>query len=602
MELSLLLHSKDACPRTVTLEQVVELITTGNSLAMPLCSVAAVLEGGYRQKDATRMTGLAVVSYTALDGGSVAELREEARADSHTLLLFGSADTLHIIFGYEIDRTYDLHQQKLFYPKAYDLGADYYDQLLGLKTDRADKGRMVQLVADAAAYHQTDAEPFYVWEIKEANQAKREGRKPRGTPRERKPNWQEAWASVQDIQTFLDANIQLRHNVITRRVEYRKFANATEWKPIDDYVVNSLWSKMAVEKQVRVQDIFRVIESDYVAYFNPFLHYLLHLPPWNGCPFIEMLSWSVTVKGGKQQQKLFYECLRRWLVGMVAGWVDDEVVNHEILVLIGEQGSYKTTWFQHLLPPELRQYFYTKSNSSRMTRDDLLTLTQYGLICCEELDTMRPQELNQLKAAVTMKTVDERAAYARYHEHRPHIASFCGTGNNVQFLNDPTGNRRWLPFEVDCILDPRDNEPLWDQVYAEAYHLYRDGFRYWFYRGELAELSKHNEAFEAPRQEQELIRQIFRVPGPGETGEFITRTGILQAIGWNPALRLNINNIAPAMKELGFPRKRTNSERGYLVCRYSELEKTEQKYAKARLAKDEHAADDDTDDASDAFI
>lgn len=282
--------------------------------------------------------------------------------------------------------------------------------------------------------------------------------------------------------------------------------------------------------------------------------------------------------------------------------MDDEVVNHEILVLIGEQGSYKTTWFQHLLPPELRQYFYTKSNSSHMTRDDLLTLTQYGLICCEELDTMRPQELNQLKAAVTMKTVDERAAYARYHEHRPHIASFCGTGNNVQFLNDPTGNRRWLPFEVDCILDPRDNEPLWDQVYAEAYHLYRDGFRYWFYRGELAELSKHNEAFEAPRQEQELIKQIFRVPGPGETGEFITRTGILQAIGWNPALRLNINNIAPAMKELGFPRKRTNSERGYLVCRYSELEKTEQKYAKARLAKDEHAADDDTDDASDAFI
>ena len=602
MELSLLLHSKDACPRTVTLEQVVELITTGNGLLMPLCSVAAVLEGGCRQKDITAMTGLSVVSYTDLDGSSVAELREEARADPHTLLLFGSGDTLHIIFSYEIDRTYDLYQQKLFYPKAYDLGADYYDQLLGLKTDRAGKGRMVRLVADAAAYHQTYAEPFYVWEIKEANQAKRDGRRPRGTPRERKPNWQDGVASVQDIQTFLDANIQLRHNVITRRVEYRKFANTTEWKPIDDYVVNSLWSKIAAEKMVRVQDIFRVIESDFVALFNPFTHYLLHLPPWNGCPAIQLLAQSITVKGGEQQQELFHNCLRRWLVGMVAGWVDDEVVNHEILVLIGAQGSYKTTWFQHLLPPELRQYFYTKSNSSRMTRDDLLTLTQYGLICCEELDTMRPQELNQLKAIVTMKSVDERAAYARYHEHRSHIASFCGTGNNVQFLNDPTGNRRWLPFEVDYILDPRDNEPFWEQLYAEAYHLYRDGFRYWFYRGEIAELSKHNEAFEAPRQEQELIRQIFRVPGPGETGEFITRTGILQAIGWNPALRLNINNIAPAMKELGFPRKRTKSERGYLVCRYSELEKAEQKYAKARVARDEHAADDDTGDDSDAFI
>ena len=54
---------------------------------------------------------------------------------------------------------------------------------------------------------------------------------------------------------------------------------------------------------------------------------------------------------------------------------------------------------------------------------------------------------------------------------------------------------------------------------------------------------------------------MFRVPGPGEQGEFITRTGIMRAIGWNPVLRLNINNIGPAMKELGFPRMRTESER-----------------------------------------
>ena len=89
-----------------------------------------------------------------------------------------------------------------------------------------------------------------------------------------------------------------------------------------------------------------------------------------------------------------------------------------------------------------------------MSKDDLLTLTQYALVCCEELDTMRPAELNQLKATVTMTSIDERAAYAYYHEHRKHIASFCGTGNNPQFLSDPTGNRRWLPFEVESIVSP----------------------------------------------------------------------------------------------------------------------------------------------------
>ena len=65
MEVSLLCHSKDTCPRAVKLEQVLELIRTGNNLAMPICSVAAILEGGYRQKDTVRLTGLSVISYTA---------------------------------------------------------------------------------------------------------------------------------------------------------------------------------------------------------------------------------------------------------------------------------------------------------------------------------------------------------------------------------------------------------------------------------------------------------------------------------------------------------------------------------------------------------
>ena len=189
MKLSLLQHSKDTCPRTVELEQVLELIRTGNNLAMPICSVAAVLEGGFRQKDISQITGLSVVSYTDLESGSAAELREEARADPHTLLLFGTADSLNIVFSYELDREYELHQQKLFYNKAFNFGCDYYDLLMDLKADRTGKGRTVQLVHDSEVCYNTYAEPFYVWEIKEANQAKREGKKPRGQPRERKPNW-----------------------------------------------------------------------------------------------------------------------------------------------------------------------------------------------------------------------------------------------------------------------------------------------------------------------------------------------------------------------------------------------------------------------------
>lgn len=76
-------------------------------------------------------------------------------------------------------------------------------------------------------------------------------------------------------------------------------------------------------------------------------------------------------------------------------------------MFIGRQGAYKTTWFNYLLPPELKQYFYTKANARRMTKDDIIALSQYALICYEELDTMSPSELNQLKAVVTMQYTNE---------------------------------------------------------------------------------------------------------------------------------------------------------------------------------------------------
>jgi predicted P-loop ATPase len=427
-------------------------------------------------------------------------------------------------------------------------------------------------------------------------------------PKEHKKNWREVYSSVDEIKDFLANRIFLRHNVITRRVEYRLASSFTQdfmpyWQPIEDRVVNSLWTKMCRIKPTRVQDIFRVIESDYVPDFNPFTDYLEHLPPWDGCNNILVLSASVRVKGGVKKQELFYKYLRKWLVAMVAAWVDPNEVNHEILVFIGDQGIYKTTWFQYLLPPQLRDYFYTKTNANRMGRDDLLTLAQYGLVCCEELDTMRPSELNQLKAAVTMQSIDERAAYARYHEHRNHIASFCGTGNNIQFLNDLTGNRRWLPFEVDFIENPRTNPIDYEAVFSEAYALYqKEDFHHWLNYNEMEQLSVHNETFEATQQELELIRQTFRLPGPGEKGEFITRTGIMQAIGWNPALHLDVNKIGPAMKKLGFERKRTSSERGYVVCRYNEMEKCERKWAMAEIAKDEDDPESDNNDTGDTVF
>ena len=409
-----------------------------------------------------------------------------------------------------------------------------------------------------------------------------------------------------------------------------------QWESISDRIVNTLWSQMSSVMRVNIQDVYRVIESDYVPAFNPFIEYLESLPKWHegDHDYIADLAATVKIKGEQepiesQQASLkgtstkeitqeeisqgeisqgeaaqegtaqeeasqatdsslftlrsslpsqgapsqatdfslftFRFSLKKWLVGMVAGWISDDVVNNVILVFIGEQGAYKTTWFNYLLPPQLKQYFYTKTNANRMTRDDLLTLAQYGLVCCEELDTMRPAELNQLKAAVTMPSIDERAAYAHFHEHRKHIASFCGTGNNVSFLSDPTGNRRWLPFEVESIVSPREHPFCYEGIYSQALALYKSGFTFWFTKEEIQEQNRHNRKFETPRLEYELVDLYFRKPLEHENSMFMTSSRVLQVIGSGITQKLSATRIGMAFNELGFKRVRYHGIRGYLV-------------------------------------
>jgi predicted P-loop ATPase len=412
---------------------------------------------------------------------------------------------------------------------------------------------------------------------------------------ERKPNWKEVYASVEDIQQFLTDRVLMRYNLVTHQTEVHWLTDfgddlqkVPQWERINDRIENTLWKELSKEKPVRMRDLQYVIGSDYVPAYHPFRFYLEHLPPWaeeQGDNIME-LSLTVNVRGDSDEQILFYQYLKKWLVAMVASWMDDRVVNNVMLVLIGEQGAYKTTWFSHLLPPQLREYFYTKTNSGMVSKDDLLTLSQYGLMCWEELDSMQLKELNKLKAVMTMPSINERAAYAHYHENRPHLASFCGTGNNVQFLSDPTGTRRWLPFEVESIESPLTSPFNYEGIYSQAYALYRQGFRYWFDRNEILRLSQHNQQFETANLEMELVTQYFRKPEGNEPGEFISVAMALQIVGANITQKLSTIMLGRAFVESGFEKKTVHNIRGYVVVRRSAEEMRSMRYQMANTDTD----------------
>ena len=237
---------------------------------------------------------------------------------------------------------------------------------------------------------------------------------------EHKKPWQDTYATPEEIKAMLSERVLLRYNEVRGRTEVHWLSQGLTigedeqgrltifggdggvtdgYTNLGDRDINTLWTELCQEKPVIKQHLLNVIESDYVPKYHPFRDYLDHLPPWtpDQGDAIMGLSLTVNVKGESDEQILFYQYLKRWLVGMVASWVNPKVVNNVMLILIGEQGTYKTTWFANLLPPQLRDYFYTKTDSAMLSKDDRLVLAQYGLMCREELDSMLPKELNKMK-------------------------------------------------------------------------------------------------------------------------------------------------------------------------------------------------------------
>ena len=261
------------------------------------------------------------------------------------------------------------------------------------------------------------------------------------------------------------------------------------------------------------------------------------------------------------------KCFRRWFLAMVESWRKEEVVNHQVLVLIGRQGIFKTTWLESLLPPCLRDYG-TKF-SGTFDKDDRLRIAESALINLDEIDAMTPRELNKMKALITAADINERKAFGHNKERRHRIASFCASGNRREFLSDTTGNRRWLSFEVESIDNPHEFFPFvrYDRLYAQAlYCLDQLHEKYWFDAEDIAEIEEQNSDFRAMESEEELLGILFDIPAQDAQGEqvkLLTTAEIsakLVAFG-NIRKPMPLNRLSAIMRRMGYEQRRSGSKR-----------------------------------------
>ena len=63
------------------------------------------------------------------------------------------------------------------------------------------------------------------------------------------------------------------------------------------------------------RDVMRIIESSFTPAYNPIQEYINVLPPWDGRDRIKELAGRIS------DDKLWNMVFRRWLLGMVAQWM-----------------------------------------------------------------------------------------------------------------------------------------------------------------------------------------------------------------------------------------------------------------------------------------
>jgi predicted P-loop ATPase len=416
--------------------------------------------------------------------------------------------------------------------------------------------------------------------------------------RKKKKSEGSPYASVADIQNYLDRNIVVRTDGLTEQPQFRFVdEDDSQLRNLTDYYARSIWRRMAVDTGLRVnyRDIINIVRSDYAPICDPLVGYLKSLSAWtpDQPDYIAELAAMVVVDGGPKKQKLFLEYFRKWLVGMVAAWVDPNVVNQEVLILIGDQGVQKTVWCKYLLPPELQDYFSPMLGIKKVdNKDEVLKISQRALISFEEIDKFSEDVNTFLKALITVDKTDIRVAYGYFNEMRGHRASFCGSGNNPQFLSEAV-SRRWLPFVAKSIADPRKFAYNYAGIYSQVYYLYQSGFRYWFDLDDIKRLAVHNRDFQETTMEEELIPLYFRKPGPDEVGQFFPNSLIMSYLPSSYRNQLSTVRIGKAMAALGFEQKRVKGRRGWICI---PMTPSEMEAARKRLAMAENDPEDEDDD------
>lgn len=245
----------------------------------------------------------------------------------------------------------------------------------------------------------------------------------------------------------------------------------------DDYraeIKAELESKFGLYSVSKFEDAFRIFCADPVRRYHPIKERIESIE-WDGKSHIA----SVLVDVLKVDPSAYaVEAARLLFAGGIRRLYEPGCKNDYVVVLIGpRQGEGKSTFLRWLALDddwygELKTFDYQKGAEA---------LSGKWIVEIPELAALRKSEVEEVKAFISQQRDHYRRPYERTISDIKRKCVMAGTTNSLQFLSDPTGNRRFLPIEVhsdgsDLYNNEKKVRALIEQCWAEAYHKLKSDF------------------------------------------------------------------------------------------------------------------------------
>lgn len=245
---------------------------------------------------------------------------------------------------------------------------------------------------------------------------------------------------------------------------------------------------------------------------------------------------------------IFRNYFYRWMIGAVAKAMGVLNVQNGMVVLNGPQGigkSHLAWWLASAIPANVFAAQPLDPDSTDGRRQLSLTwIWEVG----ELGSTVRRADRESLKHFLTLPQVTFRIPYATYPVTKPVLSSFIGTINNeVGFLTDPTGSRRFLTVELTKIDRSYSTEIDVSQLWAEIVHDWRNGETWNLSPAEQRAQRELNEAVYVSSDAREGILKYFEITG--NPNDWIATIDIVQKLHVSN-IRTNNNAVVAELRQL----------------------------------------------------